>query len=129
MCRHSISIHSFFNFVFSTFLFLLYFSSAPEEDGTGASFAGAFETQLGVAGTFVALETAIRACFASLWDYRVLDYKMKNSPKAWDEEIGFALVIMEMLDSKIAGVAFTANPLNSDRDEAVIDSVRGGWCF
>jgi phosphoenolpyruvate synthase/pyruvate phosphate dikinase len=30
---------------------------------------------------------------------------------------------MEMIDSQIAGVAFSANPLNSDRDELVIDSV------
>ena len=35
----------------------------------------------------------------------------------------FGVIVMEMIDSQIAGVAFTANPLNSDRDELVIDSV------
>mmetsp|Transcript_328 Transcript_328/g.744 ORF Transcript_328/g.744 Transcript_328/m.744 type:complete len:956 (-) Transcript_328:3697-6564(-) len=100
-------------------------SSAPEEDGTGASFAGAFETKLAVETTFEALETAVKECFASLWDYRVLLYKEKQHNQAHDTNIGFAVVVMEMVDSVIAGVAFSANPLNSDRDELVIDSSWG----
>ena len=105
-------------------------SSAPEEDGTGASFAGAFDTKLGIAVRYEAIVTAVHACFASLWDYRVLDYKLKNThpasaPERILDEMGFAVVVMEMIDSDIAGVAFTANPLNSDRDECVIDSSWG----
>ena len=122
-------------------------SSAPEEDGDAASFAGAFETELGVAADVEALLRAIRNCFASLWDYRVLDYKLKqasNHSKNGNsnsnsnsnthtqrlggggfDDIQFAVVVMEMIDSIIAGVAFTANPLNSDRDEVVIDSSYG----
>ena len=34
-------------------------------------------------------------------------------------------MVMEMVDSLVAGVAFSANPLNSDRDECVIDSSYG----
>jgi phosphoenolpyruvate synthase/pyruvate phosphate dikinase len=123
-------------------------SSAPEEDGVVSSFAGAFDTCLGVGSTFNELEKAIRICFASLWDYRVLHYKQMNtsttssgSGSNIDSNIassngsaasfttndniigGFAVVVMEMIDSQIAGVAFSANPLNSDRDELVIDSV------
>ena len=124
-------------------------SSAPEEDGVVSSFAGAFDTCLGVGSTFNELEKAIRICFASLWDYRVFHYKQMNNTNAGsgsgsnsdsngssngsaasfttnDNIIGgFAVVVMEMIDSQIAGVAFSANPLNSDRDEMVIDSV----CF
>ncbi len=99
-------------------------SSAPEEDGSGASFAGAFETKLAVETTYQGLETAIKECFASLWDYRVLLYKQNHSHNNSDS-IGFAVVVMEMVDSVIAGVAFSANPLNSDRDELVIDSSWG----
>ena len=108
-------------------------SSAPEEDGTGASFAGAFETKLGIAANFDALTQAIRDCFASVWDYRVFHYKHLNCTTNDDDSgdstaiftnIGFAVVVMEMIDSIVAGVAFSANPLNSDRDELVIDSVR-----
>ena len=108
-------------------------SSAPEEDGVISSFAGAFDTCLGVSSTFDALEKAIHTCFASLWDYRVLHYKQMNnaiasgSNNSTDDNSnivgGFAVVVMEMIDSQIAGVAFSANPLNSDRDELVIDSV------
>lgn len=100
-------------------------SSAPEEDGSGASFAGAFETKLAVETTFEGLERAIKECFASLWDYRVLLYKQKQYQESSTDNIGFAVVVMEMVDSVIAGVAFSANPLNSDRDEIVIDSSWG----
>jgi phosphoenolpyruvate synthase/pyruvate phosphate dikinase len=114
-------------------------SSAPEEDGTEHSFAGIFDTCLGIAANFDALEKAIRDCFASLWDYRVLHYKQMNATNGGASSTtsssstdntnntniigGFAVVVMEMIDSQIAGVAFSANPLNSDRDEMVVDSV------
>jgi pyruvate,water dikinase len=39
--------------------------------------------------------------------------------------VSFAVVIMEMVDSTKAGVAFSANLLNSDRDELVVDSSFG----
>jgi pyruvate,water dikinase len=101
-------------------------SSAPEEDGSGASFAGVFETKLAVETTYDGLERAIKECFASLWDYRVLLYKKKQDKEGSNgNKIGFAVVVMEMVDSVIAGVAFSANPLNSDRDEIVIDSSWG----
>ncbi|OEU08763.1 pyruvate phosphate dikinase [Fragilariopsis cylindrus CCMP1102] len=110
-------------------------SSAPEEDGTDYSFAGAYDTCLGIGLTFDELKNAIHTCFASLWNYRVLHYKQMNATantsssnngrKTTDFIGGFAVVVMEMIDSQIAGVAFTANPLNSDRDELVIDSSWG----
>ena len=100
-------------------------SSAIEEDGSDLSYAGMFETKLGV--TSSKLEWAVRHCFASKFDYRVVSYtcndgKDEGSGYAND---GFALVVMEMIDSVIAGAAFTANPLNSDRDECVVDSSWG----
>jgi pyruvate,water dikinase len=100
-------------------------SSAPEEDGTEQSWAGAFTTKLGV--TASNLEQAVRECFASRWDPRVMSYSSVRRNK--NEEpvlnLSFAVIVMEMVDSEIAGVAFTANPLNSDRDELVVDSSFG----
>ena len=66
---------------------------------------------------------------ASKFDSRVShsegdDGKQKENGNA-DSGAGFALVVMEMVDSKTAGVAFSANPINSDRDECVIDSSYG----
>ena len=107
-------------------------SSAPEEDGTHASFAGAFETNLGVSSD--TLEEAVRACFSSMFDERVFRYAMFHSNGEdgqasrnvrSGQELAFAVVVMEMVDSCVAGVAFSANPLNSDRDELVIDSSWG----
>lgn len=91
-------------------------SSAPEEDGAGSSFAGVFETKLGVTPT--SLEDAVRECFCSVFDYRVFSYAGAHKPS-------FAAVVMEMVDSYKAGVAFSANPLNSDLDEILIDSSWG----
>ena len=102
-------------------------SSAPEEDGSTTSFAGVFETKLGVPPE--SLEEAVRECFASRFDYRVLSYTdqatRNQSFAAPDATSGFACVVMEMVDSQVAGVAFSVNPLNSDLDEMVIDSSWG----
>eukprot|EP00804_Cyclotella_cryptica_P029066 CCRYP_005271-RA/>CCRYP_005271-RA protein AED:0.03 eAED:0.03 QI:55/1/1/1/1/1/3/1252/583 len=98
-------------------------SSAVEEDGTDQSFAGIFETKLGVRAS--QLEDALRECFASKFDPRVLHYMAKQKASGSKDDVGFAVVVMEMVDSVVAGVAFSANPLNSDRDECVIDSSWG----
>jgi rifampicin phosphotransferase len=44
-------------------------SSSPEEDLASSSFAGSYETRLGVSSA--GLEDAVRACFASSLDLRV----------------------------------------------------------
>lgn len=97
-------------------------SSAPEEDGSTLSFAGAFVTKLGVSTS--TLEQAVRECFASRWDARVMNYvqncRFDEATYSLKKDVSFAVVVMEMIDSQIAGVAFSANPLNSDRDELVI---------
>lgn len=93
-------------------------SSAPEEDGEGASYAGIFETKLGVVPD--TLEDAVRECFASLFDERAFSYAGTTT-----RQPTFAVVVMEMVDSHKAGVAFSANPLNSDLDEMMVDSSWG----
>ena len=51
-------------------------SSSPEEDLIGASFAGGYETILGV--SYTNLEIAIKKAFASCLDYRVFIYKKEK---------------------------------------------------
>jgi pyruvate,water dikinase len=51
-------------------------SSSPEEDQAGSSFAGMYGTVLGV--TWDNIEAAIRTCFASALDERVVSYKQKR---------------------------------------------------
>jgi len=106
-------------------------SSAPEEDGEGMSFAGIFETRLGVVAD--TLEDAVRECFASTFDHRAFSHacaagnELRGADRIWENGYrpAFAAVIMEMVDSQTAGVAFSANPLNSDRDEILIESSWG----
>ena len=51
-------------------------SSSPEEDLEGASFAGGYETILGV--TLETMESAIKSVFSSCLDNRVFKYKKEK---------------------------------------------------
>ena len=96
-------------------------SSSPEEDLVGASFAGIYETQLGV--TKKSLEQSIRSVFSSAFDERVFVYK-KIKGFALDE-VKIAVIVMEQIRSEIAGVGFSVNPINNDYDEATINANYG----
>ena len=93
-------------------------SSSPEEDLEVASFAGIYETVLGVNESN--LDEAIKTCFASAFDGRVLTYKEKNGFDPYDPKI--AVVIQKQIASEISGVAFSLNPVSNDYDEAVINA-------
>lgn len=93
-------------------------SSSPEEDLEGSSFAGAYETVLGVNTS--TLEAAIHTAFASCLDVRIAVYKKErgfpiNNPK-------IAVVVQSQIASEIAGVGFSINPLNNHHDEAVFNA-------
>ncbi len=93
-------------------------SSSPEEDMEGASFAGMYETYLGVKSED--LEGRIRDVFVSCIDYRVVAYKRQ---KGFDfTKYSIAVVVMAQIKSESAGVAFSINPLNNCYDEIVINA-------
>ncbi len=93
-------------------------SSSPEEDLAAASFAGGYETRLGVRPAD--LDDAVRRCFASSLDERVLVYKQQHGFDVRSPRI--AVVVQQQIDSEVAGVGFSLNPLTNDYDEAVIDA-------
>ncbi len=93
-------------------------SSAPEEDLAGASFAGGYETILGV--NSVNLESAIRRAFASCLDVRVVVYKKEHGFNYQQPKI--AVVIQEQIASEIAGVGFSINPVDNNYDQAVFNA-------
>ena len=93
-------------------------SSSPEEDLASASFAGGYETRLGVRPAD--LDDAVRHCFASSLDERVLVYKKEHGFDVLSPRI--AVVVQQQIDSEVAGVGFSLNPLTNDYDEAVIDA-------
>ena len=96
-------------------------SSSPEEDLSGASFAGLYKTFLNI--TFNTLETAVRGCFESCLDERVLLYKRENGFKV--EAPSIAVIVQAQITSEVSGVAFSLNPLTNDFDQAVINAAWG----
>jgi len=96
-------------------------SSSPEEDMEGASFAGGYETTLGV--TMDVIEAAILHSFTSSFDERVFLYKREHGFKLDQSRI--AVVVQQQVDADAAGVAFSLNPLNNCYDETVINANHG----
>ena len=93
-------------------------SSSPEEDLEGTSFAGGYETTLGV--TPDTLEEALRTSFTSVFDERIVAYKRQHGMATNDPRI--AVIVQEQVPSEVSGVAFSLNPRNNCYDEAVINA-------
>ena len=81
-------------------------SSSPEEDLEGASFAGGYETSLGV--TEAGLETAVRHSFASCLDERVFVYKQEHGFAVDRPRI--AVIVQQQIAADASGVAFSLKP-------------------
>ena len=96
-------------------------SSSPDEDLDAASFAGGYETTLGV--TRETVEAAIRTSFASSFDKRVFLYKREHNLPTDRPHI--AVIVQQLVHATSAGVAFSLNPLNNCYDEAVINANHG----
>ncbi len=96
-------------------------SSAVGEDGHAASFAGQYETYLGVSGADEVLRHIAR-CWASGYSAHALDYRRRfggSSPlRAHDLAVG----VLELVDARSAGVAFTLDPVTGDRGRLVVEA-------
>jgi pyruvate,water dikinase len=97
-------------------------SSATAEDLPFASFAGQQDTYLNVVGGEAVLD-AVRRCWASLWTDRAVSYRATNGID--NSTVQLAVVIQRMVQSEVAGVMFTANPVTGRRHEYVIDASPG----
>ncbi|GAA3415761.1 PEP/pyruvate-binding domain-containing protein [Streptosporangium vulgare] len=97
-------------------------SSATAEDLPHASFAGQQDTYLNVIGADAVLD-AVRRCWSSLWTDRAVAYRAANG--IGHDTVRLAVVVQEMVQSEVAGVMFTANPVTGRRREAVIDASPG----
>lgn len=97
-------------------------SSATAEDQPDASFAGQQDTYLNVHGTDAVLR-AIRDCWASLRTERAIAYRADQ--RIAEDGLAMAVVVQRMVDARVAGVLFTANPLSGCRTESVVDAAEG----
>jgi phosphohistidine swiveling domain-containing protein len=90
-------------------------SSALAEDGAAASFAGQFDTVLGVRAEGVM--EAVVAVWASAGNEHALAYAGGAT--------AMAVIVQRMVDARVAGVAFAVDPVSGDPDVAVVSAVWG----
>jgi len=97
-------------------------SSATAEDAAGTSFAGEYETYVGMRGVEqVALH--LRRCWASAFTARALSYAWKNGISPL--HVDMAVVVQKTVAARVAGVMFTLSPLTGDRSRIVVEASYG----
>ena len=96
-------------------------SSSVEEDGSQNSFAGQFDSFLQVAPDAITDHT-----------YKVWDSAFSDHIEAYRESLGAsgdvplpAVLVQQMVDADVSGVAFSADPVSGDRNTAVVAATRG----
>lgn len=93
-------------------------SSAIVEDGKRYSYAGQFESFLGVTKEDVL--SKVKLCWNSLFSQRVLAYSKDAN------NIGkMAVIIQEMVAADISGVCFSIDPVNHDTNTIIIELIVG----
>lgn len=95
-------------------------SSAGNEDSKENSFAGQFDTFLYIKKNDVIQK--IKEVYMSAFSKRIETYRKENNI----QEITIpSVIVQKMVNSEKAGVAFGANPINSDVKETVVTAVYG----
>jgi pyruvate,water dikinase len=96
-------------------------SSGLAEDSAEFSFAGVFETILGVRGED-AIVAAIEKCWASHGGPVAAAYR---SRRGVSDDVSMAVIIQRLVHSEWAGVSFSADPLTQALSVCVINGHRG----
>jgi pyruvate,water dikinase len=97
-------------------------SSATDEDGQNAAFAGQYETLLNVKGAS-AVEAAIVQCWRSANSARARTYREARGRST--EDVRVAVLIQHLIPADAAGVIFSANPVAARSGEAIVTAAFG----
>src|SRR5512134_962089 len=97
-------------------------SSAVDEDGATASFAGQHETYLNIVGTDAIIQAVIR-CWESTRSKHALDYRLQQGLSVERPQI--AVLVQQLIAADVAAVVFSANPVTGNRDEVMINASWG----
>lgn len=97
-------------------------SSAVDEDGTGESFAGLHDTFLNIVGADAVIDAVIK-CWRSLKNQHALEYREAKGLDAESALMG--VVVQQLVFADVSAVVFSANPINGDRSEVVINANYG----
>jgi rifampicin phosphotransferase len=97
-------------------------SSAVDEDGSEHSFAGQFDTFLFVDSPGIAGKVA--AVWRSGFSERILEYRRQQGLSTTTFAAP-AVLVQNMVNAAISGVAFSADPVSGRRSLAVVSAVPG----
>jgi pyruvate,water dikinase len=96
-------------------------SSATAEDSKIASWAGELDTFLYIDEKN--LIEHVKKCWSSLFTPRAIFYRFeKNLRKA---KVSVAVVVQQMVDSEVSGVAFSVHPVTRDKNQMIIEAGYG----
>jgi len=97
-------------------------SSATAEDLSEHSFAGQYDTYLGIASLQDCLQ-AIKKCWASVWTDRAYEYRRRNGID--HTQVEMAVIVQSLVCADASGVIFTVAPATARRDMMTIESCFG----
>ena len=97
-------------------------SSALDEDGAAASFAGVHETELGLPPDVDEVLGAVRRCWLSLWSQAAVAYRARRGLPF--DGVAMAVVVQAVVPAEISVVVFTRHPVTG-RDDVLINAIRG----
>lgn len=95
-------------------------SSATDEDGAQISFAGQYETALGLRGE-EPIVGAVVDCWRSFYSANALVARAAVGRR----DGAMAVLVQRMVDAECAGVCFTRDPVHPERGLLVIDAAWG----
>lgn len=99
-------------------------SSMPDEDGQTRSFAGQFESYLGVRPEEV--PDRVADVWRSAFGQRAAHYRASHG--AANARMLPPVLVQRMIEADAAGVAFSADPVSGQRGVAVVAATRGLGC-
>ena len=97
-------------------------SSAVDEDGAEASFAGQHETFLNVIGEDAVFDALVR-CWNSGRSQRALAYRRESGLEG--DRVRLAVLVQQLVPADTSAVVFSADPVSGRRDQVVIDASFG----
>lgn len=97
-------------------------SSAVDEDGSAASFAGQYETYLNIVGAETLAQAIVR-CWASARTPRALEYRRGQGLSA--TAVRLAVLVQQLISADVSAVVFSANPVTGNREQIVINASWG----
>ncbi len=97
-------------------------SSATREDAAAASFAGQFETYLGIRREDELVQS-VKGCYASLYNSRAVAYRYRM--RLPQDDVQMAVVVQGLVRARTAGVMFTVDPVNGDPSVIALESSWG----